>query len=236
MSVLRSFCRVPIVALSLLMTGSAVAQTAAQGFGVCRPAGQKKTPGDLGCWILGEQPVGRIDQPQAYWQLDVFPTRAAAEAAKGDRGAVFESLGKVWLLSIEAKGWRPSHVARRMAEIGPMTVHAGSDYSAIFMEAIFTPGMKSAVHTHSGPEAWYTMAGESCLETSLGTFYGKAGGPAMIVPEGPAMELTATGTQTRKALVLILHDASKPATAMEHDWKPKGLCKAGPASKSKRTK
>ena len=30
-----------------------------------------------------------------------------------------------------------------------------SDYSAQFMEAVFTPGMASAAHVHSGPEAFY---------------------------------------------------------------------------------
>jgi hypothetical protein len=39
------------------------------------------------------------------------------------------------------------------------------------------------------------------------------------------MHLTATGTVQRKALVLILHDSSKPPTTPERDWKPKGLCK-----------
>jgi hypothetical protein len=42
---------------------------------------------------------------------------------------------------------------------------------------------------------------------------------------GPPMHLTATGTETRRALVLILHDASQPATTPASDWTPKGLCK-----------
>ena len=39
------------------------------------------------------------------------------------------------------------------------------------------------------------------------------------------MLLTATGTEKRRGLALILHDSSRPATTMEHDWKPKGLCR-----------
>ena len=34
--------------------------------------------------------------------------------------------------------------------------------------------MKSAVHRHSGPEAWYTVSGETCLETPDGTQVGRA--------------------------------------------------------------
>jgi hypothetical protein len=39
------------------------------------------------------------------------------------------------------------------------------------------------------------------------------------------MHLTATGTEKRTALVLILYEASKPSTTIVHDWTPKGLCK-----------
>ena len=49
----------------------------------------------------------------------------------------------------------------------------------------------------------------------------------MIVPGGPPMHLMATGTEKRRALVLILHEASKPATTPARDWVPKGLCNNG---------
>lgn len=94
------------------------------------------------------------------------------------------------------------------------------------MEAIFTPGMTAAEHIHSGSEVWYTVAGETCLETSDGRVQvGRAGGPPVIIPEGLAMHLTATGTEERRAIVLILHDSTKSATTMIHSWTPKGLCK-----------
>jgi hypothetical protein len=38
------------------------------------------------------------------------------------------------------------------------------------------------------------------------------------------MHLTATGTELRRSLVLVLHLSSKPATTPAHDWTPKGLC------------
>jgi hypothetical protein len=46
----------------------------------------------------------------------------------------------------------------------------------------------------------------------------------MIVPGGPPMLLTATGTGERRAIVLVLHDASQPPITLEHTWVPKGLC------------
>jgi quercetin dioxygenase-like cupin family protein len=115
----------------------------------------------------------------------------------------------------------------RIAEIGPLSITAGQAYSAQYTEAIFTPGMTAPAHTHGGPEAWYTLAGEACLETPNGKHIGRAGGPPVIIPGGPPMHLTATGTEQRRALVLILHDSSMRATTPtpEHDWSPKGLCK-----------
>ena len=37
--------------------------------------------------------------------------------------------------------------------------------------------------------------------------------------------LSKTGTEQRRALVLILHNSSERATTPEHHWAPKGLCK-----------
>jgi hypothetical protein len=160
-----------------------------------------------------------------FWHLDVYTTRADALADKTNRGAIVEALGRVWLLTIEDQKWRPAH-GKRISEIGPLVVEGGKEYSAEFMEAIFVPGMTAAAHTHSGPEAWYTAAGETCLETSDGGVQvGRAGGPPVIVPVGLAMHLTATGSETRRSLVLILHPSSEAGTSWVHDWAPKGLCK-----------
>ncbi len=188
---------------------------------ICKPVSERTT--EVGCWIVAHQSLGQLTG-QIFWYLDVFTTRAAAEDAKGPGGTVVESLGKIWLLTIEKAGWRSS-TGERIAEIGPLPIVAGEEYSAQYMEAIFNPGTTSNIHTHSGPEAWYTLAGETCLETTEGKFVGRAGGEPVIVPGGPSMLLTATGTVQRRALVLILHQSSKPPTTLVHDWKPKGLCR-----------
>jgi len=185
--------------------------------GNCKPVSERT--GEVGCWIIAHQPVGQLTS-QSYWHLDVYPTRAAAEAVKGPRGIVVESLGKVWLLTVEKAGWRPP-TGERVAEIGPLPIIAGEEYSAQYMEAILNPGMTSAIHTHAGPEAWYTLAGETCLETPEGKYVGRAGGDPVIVRGGLSMLLTATGTEQRRALVLILHQSSKPPTTVVRDWTPK---------------
>jgi quercetin dioxygenase-like cupin family protein len=200
-----------------------LAQGVAVKGGECKPASQRTQ--EVGCWILADDPVGQLKNSPVFWHLDLYSTRSAAEADKAPRSTIIESLGKLWLLTIADEQWRPSH-GNRVAEIGPLPVVAGERYSAQYMEAIFTPGMIAHAHTHSGPEAWYTLSGETCLETSDGRVQvGHAGGPAVIVHSGLAMHLTATGTEQRRAIVLILHETSKAATSMVHDWIPKGLCK-----------
>jgi hypothetical protein len=209
--------------LSTTISLSAQSSAPSPSFGVCKPVSERTT--ELGCWILVDQPVGRFEQAQVFWHLDFYPTRPEAEKAKGPRGTVLESLGKVWLLTIEKAGWLPALKGTRIAEIGPIPVTAGEQYSAVFMEAISNPGMTSSIHSHSGPEAWYTQAGETCLETPDGKMVGRAGGPPVIVPAGPPMLLTASGPEQRRAITLILHDSSKPPTTVVHDWTPKGLCR-----------
>ena len=189
---------------------------------ICRPVSQRTA--EVGCWIVIDDALGPLPRAPIFWHLDSFPTRAQAEAARGQRGTVVESLGRVWLFTIDVAGWRPAG-GERVAEIGPLPVRAELAYSAQYMEAVFTPGMTAPAHRHSGSEAWYTISGETCLETPDGAMVGRAGGAHVIVPGGPPMHLTATGTDTRRALVLILHDSSQPATTPAEDWTPKGLCK-----------
>src|SRR4051812_33960828 len=196
------------------------AQTPA--FSVCKPVAERKA--DLGCWILTDKSVGRAKGAEVYWHLDSYRDSTQAVRASGGHGVVIHSLGKTWLMTIARARPALSHSGTHVASIGPLHVKKGTEYSALFMEAIFKPGMTSAVHRHSGPEAWYTVAGETCLETPQGKIVGRPGHPA-IVPQGPPMFLTATGTHERRAITLILHDASKAATTMEAEWKPRGLCK-----------
>ena len=167
---------------------------------------------------LSSLPAGPV-----AWHLYVYPSRAEAEAVKGSNGTVVESLGQIWLFTIAEVGWRATG-GTRVAESGPLPIKAQTSYTALYMEAVSEPGMTAAIHTHSGSEAFYTATGETCLETPDGMLVGRSEGPVIIVPAGPPMLLTATGVSRRRAVVLILHDSSQPATTMVSDWIPKGLC------------
>ena len=114
------------------------------------------------------------------WHLDVYPSLAEAEAAKGPNGTVVESLGQIWLFTIAEVGWRATG-GKRVAESGPLPIKAETSYTAVYMEAVSDPGMTAAIHTHSGPEAFYTATGETCLETPDGMLVGRSEGPVIIV-------------------------------------------------------
>jgi quercetin dioxygenase-like cupin family protein len=187
----------------------------------CLPMERKTS--ETGCWILGSYPLGTLVAP-VYWTIDAFPNRELAEAAKGQQGVVFASLGKIWLLTVGNK-LPTSSSGTRVTEIGPLAFQPGRDYTAQFMEATLEPGMAAKIHIHSGVEAFYTDSGETCLETPAGMQIGKKG-QDVVVPEGVPMQLTATGKEDRRGLILILHDSSKPATTVVDTWQSKGLCAA----------
>ena len=188
----------------------------------CVPQSQR---GDepFGCVITASEDLGVLPAGQMFWHIDAFPSRAAADAARTTRGTVVESLGRTWLFTIAPKAWRPSG-GEHVADIGPLPTTPGGRYTAQYMEGVFRPGMKTRVHRHPGPEAWYNLSGEICLETPAGKMTGRTGGPAVIVPAGPPMMLTATGTQVRRSLALVLHDSAQPASVLAPEWTPKGLC------------
>jgi hypothetical protein len=87
---------------------------------------------------------------------------------------------------------------------------------------------------HSGAEAFYTVMGDSCLETPDSVQVGHGPGHVMIIPGGPPMLLVTIGAEKREGLALILHDSSQPATTMIHDCVPKGLCKSYPVDPTKK--
>ena len=211
--------RIALLAFAALTPGCQSEGTGGGCIPVSERAGRQ-----FGCFVTASEVLGELGDGPVYWHLSQYPSRAAAEGAHVAGSTVVESLGSAWLFAIADFGWRPAS-GEHIAEIGPLPVVDGVRYTAQYMEAVFRPGMKSVVHRHPGPEAWYTLSGETCLETPEGTMVGRPGGQHVIVPGGPPMELTATGTEVRRSLVLILHDSSQPPGSLAPDWTPKGLCK-----------
>jgi hypothetical protein len=178
----------------------------------------------VGCFITARQELGSLPGDTAlYWHLDAFASRDAAERVRSNRGTVVESLGRIWLFTIGPKGWRPAG-GTRIERVGPLALVGAPSYAAVYMEGVFRPGMRTAVHRHPGVEAWYTVEGEMCVETPEGKQVQRAGDRGLMVRGGLPMELTGTGTGMRRSLVLILQDAAKPRQTLAPDWRPTGLC------------
>lgn len=176
-----------------------------------------------GANVIATVVLGELPQAPLYWHLDTYPTRAAAEAAKGARGTVVESFGKVWLFTIAEADWRPVG-GERVTRIGPLQLGSGGNFTATYLQAATSPGFQTDVHQLSGPEALYTLSGEVCVEMPQGKLVGWAGGEPLLIASGQPMQLTSIGTETRRSIVLVLHDSSQPWKVPATGWTPKGLC------------
>ena len=58
-------------------------------------------------------------------------------------------------------------------------------YKAHYVEAVFPPGMKTAVHFHHGAEASFVVSGIECVETPYGKIVNRAGQGAVVAQHTP---------------------------------------------------
>jgi quercetin dioxygenase-like cupin family protein len=177
---------------------------------------------ELGCFLITEDALGPAPASPVYWYLHTYPTRNAAESAKTMHATIVESFGKVWLMTIADSNWR-SVSGDFVGRVGPIPLTPGKTYTIRYMDATFQQGMRTRVHRHSGPEAWFVLSGSQCLETPEGITVVRAG-EGSVVREGPPMMLSGVGDEIRKALVLVVYDSSQPWSTAVHDWSAKGLC------------
>ena len=189
--------------------------------GTCTTPVTERTS-DAGCYVDANESLGELPTQPVYWHIYNFPTRVAAEAVKPLHGTVIESFGRVWLYAIAIADWHPTS-GQRVAVIGPLGIVAGKHYTARYMEAAFTPGMRARAHEHSGPEAFYVVSGTQCLETPDGIVLSHAGQSA-VAPQGAFMTVKGVGQEVRRALVVVLHDSEQPWQTLTNQWTPKGLC------------
>ena len=118
-----------LLALTVGATTPAISQHEHEGTGGrCVPVSERAGR-ELGCFIMATKALGPLGKEPSYWHIDIYANRAEAENAKGPRGTVVESLGKVWLFTIAVNGWRPSG-GERVAEIGPLPIDPDAAYTA----------------------------------------------------------------------------------------------------------
>jgi mannose-6-phosphate isomerase-like protein (cupin superfamily) len=185
-----------------------------------------KRPSGADCAIVAHKTFTALPKDPVVLRVENFTSAEAAQRAAAPASVVVEAAEKIWLLTIGSQGER-SEAGTFVTEIGPISgIPSAASYEIQVADADFGPEMNpaisKAVHTHSGPEIWYLLSGEQCLETPSGPHRAKAG-EGMFAPTGVPMQLNITGTEKREALFAIVHDASQPATTVS-EWQPKGLC------------
>ena len=182
---------------------------------------------EFGCLLLAKLQLSRFPEGALFWHLSKFPTKAAAEAAKDSTGMVVEADGQVWLFSFGLNGAKPKK-GEFVATVGPLQLTsdklpAAKSFEIVAYRAVMPAGTYTRVHTHPGPEAWYILGGEQCLETPAGIMKGRKG-ESMFAPPATPMRLSNNGSSTRSALFIVIHDAAQPWSIPTNEWKPTGAC------------
>jgi quercetin dioxygenase-like cupin family protein len=183
------------------------------------PAGTARP--EFGCFNIATSRGLRFKEPFVYWHLRVLPNRAAAEAARSQTGLVAEEEGRVWLSEFAPRDAIFTS-GEQVAVVGPLQLPRAEMFNAVLSLAVMKPGDRSMIHTHPGPEGWYLLAGEQCIQTPSGSVRTAAGETVTTAPDVP-IELHVTGTTTRRALLVVIHDAAKPRT-LPSSWQPPVVC------------
>ncbi|MGV7207617.1 hypothetical protein ACLB1G_07165 [Oxalobacteraceae bacterium A2-2] len=190
----------------------------------CNPDAATEDRAGPAC-LMSHVAVGALPDGEVYWHLYQYPDAAAAARAKPAGGAVVAAFGHTWLFTVGARDERLAG-GQHVADVGPIAVNAGVSYDAEFLKSTFSVGMTAPIHVHSGPEAFYALSGDTCLETPDGVQFGRGPGNSLVIRGGPPMLLMAPGPEPRKGFALILHDHAQPPTTLVQHWTPKGLCQA----------
>jgi quercetin dioxygenase-like cupin family protein len=186
----------------------------------CDVAAKADQPGPA-C-LAGHIHLGRLQSGDLYWHINKFDTEDLAKANDSSDSLIAEAFGKYWVFSVGPK--KP--MENDTAEVGPLPLETrDGDFHAEILQSTFSPGMTAPIHVHSGPEAFYAVSGDTCLESPDGVQIAKGPASSLIIRQGPPMLLMATGHDLRRGFALILHDGIKPPTTLVHDWIPQGLCK-----------
>jgi quercetin dioxygenase-like cupin family protein len=213
--------------LSLLIGSSLslLVGSSRRALGQLEPACVADSPerrGEIGCSLV-ETKLLPVGLPRGlFWHIDRFSTAASAQAAAGATAIAFAAHGAWWLMTLEAHTdthHGGTHVgAVRLAPLPP-----ADRYAMLVMSAYVPAGLTSRIHVHSGVEGFYVVDGEQCLETSTRTYPMPKGAITMIAA-GDTMRLVASGPGPRRALAVVVYDASQPPTTRPDTPPPLKAC------------
>lgn len=176
--------------------------------------------GKPGCYLSTELIINS-PPPILYWHIVPAPSeqQAKADASSRSWSAPVLAHGRWWLYVLSANEKEPELPAHHVA--GPFRLQPGRPIIARFMESWFPPGMRTRVHSHSGPEAFYVIEGEQCTETPTERRT-IAEGESYIVPGGAHLQAAPKG---RRSVVLILAPRGEPWMRLSNEWPGTDYCK-----------
>ncbi|MER8500993.1 cupin domain-containing protein [Mesorhizobium sp. M0213] len=156
-----------------------------------------------------EKKVKELPSGPLYWRLENFPTLAQAQSAAGPTSLAAEVAGKVWLFTLGPKDG-PTTGGTKVVEIGPVPPIRASEYLLRVNRAGGAPGVKTKIHTHPGPEAFYVLTGKLGQRTPHGVTYAEAGTAMIGHGANTPMEVFSAGTTNLDELAIFVVDANQP--------------------------
>jgi quercetin dioxygenase-like cupin family protein len=207
-------CAAAVTLLSVLTANTAAAQV----MSTCVENSPERR-GEIGCSIIESKVLPDGIKEPLFWHIDRFESSERARTAVGPASIAFEAFGTSWLMTIESQT-SDHHGGQHVVQVGPLPLPRAPRLSMNVISSAFAPGMYSAVHHHSGVEAFYVLEGEQCAETpTQGSMLRK--GDTLAIPTGVPMRLAVTGSTLRRQLAVIVHDAGQPPTMrMEEGTRP----------------
>lgn len=171
---------------------------------------------------IAEMKIKQLPKGPLYWRVENFPTLDQAKAAadeyrwnpdtvtyEGWPSLTAEVAGKVWLFTLGPKG-AMTPGGTKLAEIGPVPTLSAPEYLLRVNYGSGPPGAKTPVHSHSGSEAFYVVAGKLGQRTPDGVNYVEAGHTMNGHMAGMPMQVFNGGTTDLTALIMFVVDATKP--------------------------
>jgi hypothetical protein len=171
---------------------------------------------------VAEMKVKELPKGPLFWRVENFPTLEQAKAAapayrwnpdtvtyEGWPSLTAEVAGKAWLFTLGQQG-AATPGGTKVAEIGPVPPLSAPEYLLRVNYGSGPPQAKTPVHSHSGSESFYVVAGKLGQRTPDGTNYVEAGHTMNGHMGGMPMEVFNAGTTDLSALIMFVVDATKP--------------------------
>ncbi len=155
-----------------------------------------------------EKKVKELPSGPLYWRLENFPTLKQAQDAAGPTSLAAEVAGKVWLFTLGQEGGSTPG-GTKVVDIGPVPPVTASEYLLRVNRAGGAPGVKTAIHSHPGPEVFYVLAGKLGQRTPQGVSYVEAG-KTMIGHGDTPMEVFNAGESDLDEFAIFVVDANRP--------------------------